>query len=259
MYRCILLSAAFACLSLTVSAQKYKVKSIQHERITIDSRLDSKIDSKAVSFMKPYKKKVDEIMAPVVGHCARNMRSETPESEMSNLLPDILVWSALRDYNEKVDFAIYNIGGIRSTFSKGEVTQGDVVDVAPFENKICFITLKGSDVLELFQQIARRHGEGVSEAVRAVITKDGKLVSVTINGKPVDPNASYRIATIDYLIEGNDGMLALRKGTNVVSPSEEKNNTRFIIMDYFREAEKRGEVVDAEVEGRMVETPSVTP
>lgn len=246
------MGAVFACLSLTVCAQKYKVKGIQHERITIDSRFDSKVDSKAVSFMKPYKKKVDEIMAPVVGHCARNMKSETPESEMSNLLPDILVWSAYRDYNERVDFAIYNIGGIRSTFSEGEVTIGDVVDVAPFENKICFITLKGSDVLELFQQIARRKGEGVSETVRAVITKDGELVSVRIKGKPVDPNANYRIATIDYLLEGNDGMMALRKGTNIVSPSDEKSNTRYIIMDYFREAEKRGELVDAEVEGRMV-------
>lgn len=242
---------AAVAFSLNAAAQKYTIKKIDHERITIDSRFDTNPNSKSVAFMKPFKAKVDEIMSPVVGRCARDMSTGTPETEMSNLLPDILVWSAMRDYREKVDFALYNIGGIRSTFSKGDVTIGDVVDVAPFENKICFMTLKGSDVTELFQQIARRHGEGVSETVRATITESGKLVSLTINGKDVNPDANYRIATIDYLIEGNDGMPALRKGTNIVAPKDEKNNTRFIIMDYFREKAKAGEEVDAEIEGRM--------
>ena len=31
----------------------------------------------------------------------------------------------------KVDFALYNVGGIRAAFTKGKVTYGDV-DVAPF-------------------------------------------------------------------------------------------------------------------------------
>lgn len=175
---------------------------------------------------------------------------ETPESPLSNLLADILVWSSAK-FNEQPDFAIYNVGGIRAALSKGAVTRGNILDVAPFENKICFLTLSGNDVLELFAQIAMRHGEGLSHSLRLTATADGKLVSATVNGKPVDPNAKYRVATLDYLAQGNDHMEAFRKKTDVVSPTGEENNVRFLIEQYFKAANDKGEAVSRTVEGRM--------
>ena len=142
------------------------------------------------------------------------------------------------------------MGGIRSNLAKGKITVGDVNDMAPFENKICFLTLKGDKVLELFQQIAHRGGEGLSHAVRMVITKDGKLESVTLNGEPIDPEKSYRIATLDYLAEGNDQLVAFKSGTDVVAPKSKENNVRYIIMNYFREMKAQGKVVESKIEGR---------
>ena len=95
-------------------------------------------------------------------------------------------------------------------------------------------------------------GEGVSHSVRLVITKDGQLVSATINGEPIDPAKDYRLTTIDYLLGGSDKMDALKKCRNVNAPKEASNNSRFIIMNYFREMEKQGKVVDAEIEGRII-------
>jgi 2',3'-cyclic-nucleotide 2'-phosphodiesterase (5'-nucleotidase family) len=132
------------------------------------------------------------------------------------------------------------------------VTYGDVLDIAPFENKIAFVTLSGADVLELFSQIALRGGEGVSSAVHMEITADGKLLNATLNGEPIDPQKDYRVTTIDYLLGGNDKMMAFTKGRDINSPQEAANNTRFIIMDYFRAMEKEGKVVDARIEGRIV-------
>ena len=111
--------------------------------------------------------------------------------------------------------------------------------------------MKGSWVITLFEQIAARGGEGVSHSVKAVISKDGKLKSLKINGEDVNPDAEYRIATIDYLAEGNDGMPAFTLGTNRKMLTDKSNNLRFIIMDYFRENMKQGRVVDAEIEGRI--------
>jgi 2',3'-cyclic-nucleotide 2'-phosphodiesterase (5'-nucleotidase family) len=107
-------------------------------------------------------------------------------------------------------------------------------------------------VLELFSQIAHRGGEGVSRGVQMEITKDGKLLSARLFGKAIDPEANYRIATIDYLAQGNDGLTAFKSGTNLNSPTDEKNNARFIIRDYFLEMSKQGKVVDSKVEGRIV-------
>ena len=144
------------------------------------------------------------------------------------------------------------MGGVRADLPKGAITYGDVLDIAPFENKIAFGTLSGAEVLELFSQMASVGGEGVSHSVRLVITKDGQLVSATINGEPIDPAKDYRLTTIDYLLGGSDKMDALKKCRNVNAPKEASNNSRFIIMNYFREMEKQGKVVDAEIEGRII-------
>ena len=230
----------------------YEVASVQRTRILVDSRYDANPDAAAADFLKPYKHVVDSVMGPVVGRSAKYMKAERPEGELSNLLSDIMVWAA-KDYGEKPDFGVYNMGGVRADLPKGKVTYGDVLDIAPFENKIAFTTLSGADVLELFSEMAGVGGEGVSHSVRLVISKDFKLVSATINGEPIDPQRDYRIATIDYLLGGTDKMTAFKKGRNVNSPKEVSNNTRFIIMNYFREQTKLGKEVTAEIEGRIVQ------
>lgn len=250
-FKIVLASAVLSLMASPAFAQKYKVAKVERTRILIDKSWDAQPDAEAAKFIAPYKNKVDSIMGPVVGSIAHDMTRHRPESELSNLLCDILVWGG-KAFNEQPVFSVYNMGGIRSNLAKGKVTVGDVNDMAPFENKICFLTLTGEKVTELFQQIAHRGGEGLSHAVRLVITKDGKLVSATINGEPVDLAKTYRIATLDYLAEGNDQLVAFKSGTDVLSPKQKENNVRYIIMDYFREMQKQGKSVESKIEGRCV-------
>ena len=245
------LLGAFAIMTIASCAPKhYHLTSVERSRIIIDSRYDQNLDEAAVKFLEPYKHVNDSIMGPVVGTVARNMHAARPESDLSNLLADILVWSG-KDYGEDPVLGIYNMGGIRADLTKGKVTYGDVLDVAPFENKICFITLTGEQVLTLYAQIAHRGGEGVSHGVEIVATEDGKLLSGKLHGKEIDPKADYRIATINYLIEGNDGMPVLKEGRDIIAPEAKSNNTRFLIMNYFKDHEARGVEVDSKVEGRI--------
>ena len=244
---CILVVMALIIVSCKTH---YQVASIERSRIVVDARYDTHQDAEAVAFLAPYQHVVDSIMGPVVGYSAKFMQSHRPESELSNLLADIMVWAA-KDYNEQVDFGVYNMGGIRASLPEGKVTYGDILDIAPFENKICFLTLSGEKVIELFQQIAARAGEGLSHGVQLTITPDSQLVSVTINGSPIDKNRSYRIATLDYLSQGNDGMDAFKSHTNLVSPQSEDNNIRYIIIDYFRDKMAKGQDVDTQLEGRV--------
>ena len=231
-------------------ASHYQVSSVSKQRIVVDRRYDNKPVAQGEAFLAPYKQKVDSIMGPVVGIVACDMAAERPESNLSNLLPDILMWAA-KDYNEKPDFAVYNVGGIRAALSKGKVTYGDILDIAPFENKICFISLTGENVLKLFSQIAARGGEGLSHGVELLLSKDLKLVSARLNGEEIDPARSYRITTIDYLAQGNDGLTAFKAGTDLNSPKEDMNNSRYIIVNYFREQQVKGLAVDSKVEGRV--------
>lgn len=228
----------------------YVVDSVTSTRILVDSAYDNSQNAGIADFMKPYKQAVDSVMSPVVGHTARSMSGHRPESPLSNLLADILVWAAT-DYGEKPVMGIYNMGGIRAALPAGAVTFGDVLDVAPFENKICFLTLSGDILMQLFREIAATGGEGVSHGVEMVIGGNSELISAKLNGQDIDPKADYRISTINYLAEGNDHLTAFKAKKDFVSPQADENNTRFIIANYFKQMEKAGKAVDSQVEGRI--------
>ena len=246
----LLIGALWSMFILSACTSHYQLAGVQRTCIVVDSRYDAHPDAAAAAFLAPYKHQVDSIMGPVVGIVARDMTSDRPESSLSNLLSDILVWASA-EYGEEPVLGIYNMGGIRASLVKGEVTYGDVLDVAPFENKIAFTTLTGEQLLKLFRQIAHRGGEGVSHGCELVINRQGELLSARLHGKEIDPQADYRLATIDYLLGGNDGMSAMNEGRNILSPQAVSNNTRFIIMNYFKEKAAKGEVVDAKIEGRI--------
>ena len=121
----------------------YQVTDVTRTRILVDQSFDAAIPETAEAFLAPYKQKVDSIMSPVVGYADHYMAASRPESDLSNLLADILMWGAAR-WGEHPDMAVYNMGGIRAGLAKGKVTYGDVLDVAPFENKLCLLTLTGA-------------------------------------------------------------------------------------------------------------------
>lgn len=246
----ILFSCALTAATLLGGCSYRYMGVSQRSCIVIDSRYDAHPDAQAATFMKPYKARVDSLMGPVVGKVARNLNAYQPESELSNLLSDIMVWGG-KLYGEKPDFGVYNMGGIRASLIKGNVTYGDILDVAPFENKICFLTLNGTQVLQIFREMTAQGGQGLSHSVRLVMTHDGKLVSAKINGADVDPERDYRIATIDYVAQGNDKMNAFKLKRDLVSPQDESNNARNIIVKYFQEQTAKGQTVDAQVEGRI--------
>lgn len=252
MKKSFLLAVPVVLALATGCASRYELASVSRSRILIDKRFDAQPDAEAARFMAPFTQQVDSLMSPIVGQTARYMASRRPESELTNLLPDILIWASSR-FDEQPDFAVYNVGGIRAALPEGDVTVGDVLDVAPFENKICFLTLSGDKVLELFRQMAMRRGECVSHAVRLVISKNGQLIDAKVDGQPIAADRSYRIATLDYVAQGNDQLTAFKAKTDVVSPQEEENNVRYLIMDYFRQQAAQGKKVDCPIEGRIVE------
>ena len=236
-----------ACLLLTLSLAGQSIKSVSHQRILIDSRYAP--DEEGEKTLLPYRNVVDSIMKPVVGHSAKYMKAHNPESELSNLLADIMVWGG-KIYAESPDIGFYNAGGIRAALPEGDITFGDINDMAPFDNRICFATLTGEQLLTLFQQIGRGYGFGVSHGVK-VVYREKELVSITLHDKDIDPQGKYRMATIVYLMHGNDSFAELAHASFVVSPQDEHALARNVIASYFREKKAAGETVDAFIEGRV--------
>ncbi|MBU5890329.1 5'-nucleotidase C-terminal domain-containing protein, partial [Vibrio cholerae O1] len=69
-----------------------------------------------------------------------------------------------------------------------------VFEILPFENSLCVLTMKGTEIKRLMEVIASLHGEGLSGA-HLEITKDGKLLKATVQEKEIEDDKDYTVAT----------------------------------------------------------------
>ena len=228
----------------------YSLTSVEGSRIEVTAALDANPDSAAIAILAPYQKTVDSIMSPVIGQSVRFMDRFRPESELSNLVADILRHSASAYIGRAADVAVTNMGGLRTALPEGDITFGNIYEITPFENTLCIVTMNGALLRELFENMAAVHGEGLSGAC-LVISKDGKLVSATVGGKEIDEAKEYKVATLDYLAEGNDHMNAFAKVADADKLLPEKATVRQLFLNYVSEQTKAGKKIDSKIEGRI--------
>lgn len=220
--------------------------------IPINSRLDSRLDPAVAELIAPYRAGVDSLMAHPVGRTAKELTQTSPE--LLNFVTDVLLESGKR-LADGVEFALLNKGGIRRGLPKGTITEGQIMTMLPFNNRIQVIDIAGRDLLPALEQMARVGGNGVSDAVRATFSvdpddKDVELESVSINGKPLEPNRIYRVATIDYMANGGDYMPTLANHTLV---AESKTVLYNDVLNYIRGLHNRKINPDSTVRFYQVE------
>lgn len=200
-------------ITLDLDSIGSKLPSYKH--IAIDSRLDSRTNNSLDSIIGDYREGVDRMAHEKIGRTAVELVAR--ETPLLNFIADFIKLRAEQLIGGKVDMSIANKGSLRNGLPKGTITQGEVINVQPFANHVLVEEIKGSDLLDAFNVMAARGGDGVSAGVDAVIDPaTGKCISVTINGAPLDPDKLYRVATIDYLYNGGDYMAPLTRGKKLV-------------------------------------------
>lgn len=243
------LFAAFLPLLLVgCSSRHYILQSVVPHRIEVTRSLDEHPATDVERFVAPFRVGVDSLRSPFVGRSAAYMTSHRPESPLSNWVADALV-DAGRRLGYQPDLGICNVGGLRAAMPKGTVCRGDILSIAPFENFFTILRMRGTDVQQLMSDIAAVHGEGVSSSARLVITRDGKLKSATLGGRPIEPDSLYTIATLDYLAEGNDKLYALKRSVERIATTSPVRET---LMEQFRQLNEQGKMAEARIEGRIV-------
>ena len=125
--------------------------------ITIDSVWDTTPNVKATEILKPYKEKVDAMMYEVIGTSAMKMDKGAPESLLSDLVAGVLQQAATQVLGKPADMGLVNMGGLRNILPEGDITVGDVFEILPFENSLCVLTMKGTDLRRFFEAIASLH------------------------------------------------------------------------------------------------------
>jgi 2',3'-cyclic-nucleotide 2'-phosphodiesterase (5'-nucleotidase family) len=80
-----------------------------------------------------------------------------------------------------------------------------------------------------------------------VVTGD-KVTGLNIGGLPWDENKTYRVATLDYLAEGNDGMLAFKQAFRTVNSYI---TLREVMIAYVKESAINNREIDAKLDNRI--------
>ena len=217
-----------------------------YKLIPVKNHLDKKLDPDFSALIDEYTVSVSYKMEEVIGNCPQAIRKGAPESPLYNLTGDALIWMAKEFMDVDADVSLYNSGGLRAEISAGNLTVGDVYAVYPFDNVLSIITLKGSDLKTMFNYVASNNGLPVNSNVKLVISNK-KVKSVTVNGKAIDNNKTYTVATIDYLVE-----LERYGFENAISRSDSPEVIRDYFVEYFRYlAKQNGGKITASKDGRV--------
>ena len=189
----------------------------KYSLIKVDSRYDRNPDAGLEALLKPYRNGVDSLNHVKVGKLAMKMERESPE--MFNFVSDFIMRRA-GELSDNVDFALVNKGGIRHGLDKGPVYEGEIISMMPFYNYVTVIDILGSDLIPAFNQMAKVGGQALGGDIDVTFDpEDSELEEILINGQPLIPEQTYRVATIDYLAKGGDYMPTLARG-EVVAKSK---------------------------------------
>ncbi len=184
---------------------------------------EEKLDARMKAFIEPYNQKVDSVYKRVIAVSADDFSNSINGGGLPNFAGDFglnygrMIVDSLQTagVDARVDFAIMNTGGIRQDMPKGDVTEGQILSMFPFSNRMVLINIKGKSILKAMEVAARRGGEAVSSNVRVIIDDERRVLNMLVDGREVDPEKTYGVMTIDYLAAGNDGMESLAENEEV--------------------------------------------
>jgi len=214
----------------------------------MDEKYDKNANKQMGQFVNHYKLRFDEQMKVPVATSDQIMTKGTPESLLTNFTSDQMKRYGDDYTHGNCDLAIMNVHGHRADLPKGTITLENMYEVYSFDNKLVILKLKGSDLTKVFESYIRIGGAGVSSNVR-LVGIGTQLKSALVDGKTVDPDKEYSIATIDYLADGNDGMEDLRKATSVVKTGV---TLRDMMIGYVKSLTKEGKNLHSVLDGRII-------
>jgi len=192
---------------------------------------DPEVSELIEAYVADAEKGMDEVIGTAGVHLHRE--NTDAQSPMGNTIVD-----AMR-YMVDADFAFLNLGGVRADIRSGPVTYRNIFDVMPFDNLLVTFECTG----EFLKRIIETRVEGsraglIVSGVNVVYSRSrpswDRVTSLKIGGEPWDPDKIYRVATTDFLLQGNAGLTLLVD----VSPDDIENNNinlRDAIVHYFRQ------------------------
>ncbi|TCZ78965.1 bifunctional metallophosphatase/5'-nucleotidase [Paenibacillus albiflavus] len=179
----------------------------------------------------------------------------TKETNLGNLLTDIMLKRSKEMPGYEADVAVTNGGGIRDSIAAGDITKKMLYTVFPFPNTLTVVDVTGSDLKIALEgglsQLEKKGGSfpqisGMSFTYDVKKPVGERIIELKIGDKAYDPEKIYRVATHDFLAAGGDGYDTFKN-------AKKKMTTTINFFDLMVEELGKMDKVAPKVEGRIVE------
>tara|TARA_Y100000766_G_scaffold210613_1_gene182209 strand:+ start:485 stop:1240 length:756 start_codon:yes stop_codon:yes gene_type:complete len=204
--------------------------------IEINQQVSS--DSSIVRYYQPYKKNLEESLMNIpISYSSETYKKNDGElnSTLSNMFADATyelsnpIFKQLTGKN--IDIVLLNNGGIRSIISKGNISEKTAFELMPFENSIVVLELNGKSINRMIDYLRMVKLQHPIRGLEIKLNNDYSLKNANINGKKININKNYYVATTDYLLEGGDKMYFLDETTKT---TDINYKMRDVLIDYFK-------------------------
>jgi 2',3'-cyclic-nucleotide 2'-phosphodiesterase (5'-nucleotidase family) len=221
------------------------LKKLEAKQLAIDSTATS--ITHIETFVRPYRERINVILDSVLAYApyAISKTDGIYNTTEGNLMADLILFEANPIFKirtgKNIDFVLMNHGGIRASISKGNVSARTAYEVMPFENNISVVALKGTSVLELVDYLVKSKRAHPVAGIQIILNTNDTVRSISIQGKPLDENALYYVATSDYLVSGGDDMVFFKNGVSFTTLDYKIRNA---IIDYFTKVDTLSPIID---------------
>ena len=188
-----------------------------------------------------------EHLKQVIAHSAAEMRNKHADGDLANWFVDHIMEDVAATTGKKVDVAIVNSGGIRVDMPAGDVILDDIESMFPFRNHLCYVALEGRDLQAIFDFMASTKVQPVA-GVKLVVDS-GRIDTLLVGGKPIDPDRIYGVGTIDFLLDGGDGLTIAKNARELIITKKKVLDS---MLPYVLEYEKEGRLIEGAPDGRVV-------
>nr|WP_321230417.1 5'-nucleotidase [uncultured Psychroserpens sp.] len=243
-YKHIFLLFSILILSACKNQGEY-INKIEGKQINISDSLE--IDQSIENFIKPYREHVDSNLDSILAYAVDTYSKSDGEynTAIGNMMADAVYEESNPVFKsrtgEDIDFVLLNHGGIRSIISKGNITTRTAYEVMPFDNSVVVVKLKGAQVKELVEYLAKGKRAHPISKLNIVLDSDGNFKSATLNSKPLDFSKTYNVATNDYLYNGGDHMDFFKTNDSLYVLDYKIRN---VLIDYFTKIDTLKPVID---------------
>ncbi len=214
-------------------------------------------DKDVEKMLAPYSEKVLEL-SKVIGRLEGNLTKKgVGGGSLGYFVTNGIRAQAEAKLGKPVTLAVMNVGGLRKNeISAGELKASDIFELLPFENALVALELTGTQLSQLLQVVPRDAQAGAriefkwNDRNRAEFIS-GKLVDANGKEVDVDPQKTYTVVTIDYLLKVGGGPYAILKEAKSTTPLN--MTLRDAIMNYVKSETAAGRPIRSVLDDRFVQ------